>query len=390
MGSPPVLGAARREHCALQGRKRGVDVTWDRRSLYSFGEGDLAEYAARYDLVIFDHPFVGEAARAGYLLDLAPLILGGRDRRVRGRQRGRVLAILLDERPALGPAHRCRSPDGGLAPPIFWRPSALRCPIRSTTVLALAAAAACQGGSGWVFPPSPTDLLCTYISLVASDGEVPGSEAHRFVSPEASAAAMERLRAPRFRPAHPESRRWNPIACFDHMSSADDLGLRRPTPSTTSNYASLPERALRFGSPPRLRPGGPVHALLGGRRDRRERPRRPIPRRPFAYAAYLCAPGIPVRHLCAGRGGQPGQPPRLAGCGLQRGDGGLFCATRCQRCRPPTCARPQTGSFRCSARAPTGSMRWSSRVRRSATFLEWVNDGYARLAEPAASRAIAT
>ena len=45
--------------------ERGQEVRWDRRSLYSFGEGDLGSYAAKYDLVIYDHPFVGDIAANG-------------------------------------------------------------------------------------------------------------------------------------------------------------------------------------------------------------------------------------------------------------------------------------------------------------------------------------
>ena len=41
----------------------GEEVRWDRRSLYSFGEGDLGSYADKYDLVIYDHPFVGDISR---------------------------------------------------------------------------------------------------------------------------------------------------------------------------------------------------------------------------------------------------------------------------------------------------------------------------------------
>src|SRR5665647_2530255 len=34
--------------------EQGQEVRWDRRSLYSFGEGDLGNFAERYDLVIYD------------------------------------------------------------------------------------------------------------------------------------------------------------------------------------------------------------------------------------------------------------------------------------------------------------------------------------------------
>ena len=40
-----------------------VAIHWDRRSLYDFGEGRIEDVLRSYDLVIFDHPFVGDVAR---------------------------------------------------------------------------------------------------------------------------------------------------------------------------------------------------------------------------------------------------------------------------------------------------------------------------------------
>jgi multiple sugar transport system substrate-binding protein len=41
----------------------GLEIEWDRRSLYEFGEGAIDTVLAQYDLLVFDHPFVGEIAR---------------------------------------------------------------------------------------------------------------------------------------------------------------------------------------------------------------------------------------------------------------------------------------------------------------------------------------
>ena len=52
----------------------GVEIRWDRRSLYEFGEGRLDEAVKTHDLVVFDHPFVGEIARDGLLVPLDPYL----------------------------------------------------------------------------------------------------------------------------------------------------------------------------------------------------------------------------------------------------------------------------------------------------------------------------
>lgn len=51
-------------------RHPGVEINWDRRSLWAFGEGSLADVAEAYDLLVVDHPLMGWAATAGALLEL--------------------------------------------------------------------------------------------------------------------------------------------------------------------------------------------------------------------------------------------------------------------------------------------------------------------------------
>ncbi|TIT58775.1 MAG: ABC transporter substrate-binding protein, partial [Mesorhizobium sp.] len=41
----------------------GLEIEWDRRSLYEFGEGALGPVLGTYDLVVFDHPFIGDIAQ---------------------------------------------------------------------------------------------------------------------------------------------------------------------------------------------------------------------------------------------------------------------------------------------------------------------------------------
>ena len=48
-----------------------VHITWDSRSLFSFGEGSIESLASQYDLVLYDHPFVGQVAEEGLMIDLA-------------------------------------------------------------------------------------------------------------------------------------------------------------------------------------------------------------------------------------------------------------------------------------------------------------------------------
>lgn len=48
----------------------GATIVWEKRSLRAFGEQPLAEVAAHYDLLIIDHPFIGDAASSELLVPL--------------------------------------------------------------------------------------------------------------------------------------------------------------------------------------------------------------------------------------------------------------------------------------------------------------------------------
>ncbi|WP_306121011.1 extracellular solute-binding protein, partial [Roseitalea sp. MMSF_3504] len=48
----------------------GVTITWEKRSLQAFADRPIEEMAHTYDLMVIDHPHVGEVARNGLLMAL--------------------------------------------------------------------------------------------------------------------------------------------------------------------------------------------------------------------------------------------------------------------------------------------------------------------------------
>ncbi len=56
---------------AFADRNGGISFHWDARPLRDFESQPLEELAAKYDLIIIDHPHLGEAVREGLLVDLA-------------------------------------------------------------------------------------------------------------------------------------------------------------------------------------------------------------------------------------------------------------------------------------------------------------------------------
>ena len=76
----------------------GVSITWEKRSLQAFADRPIKDMASDYDLMVIDHPHVGEVARGGELLALDSL------------SHGKELLQLADR--SVGASHRSYEFDG--------------------------------------------------------------------------------------------------------------------------------------------------------------------------------------------------------------------------------------------------------------------------------------
>jgi multiple sugar transport system substrate-binding protein len=282
-------------------RLTGEDVRWDRRSLYSFGEGDLGTFAENYDLVIYDHPFVGDARQRGWLLDLNAFLTP--------RQKAHFAS---DE---VGASWRSYAYGGGIwglpidtaAQTAAWRADlldrhGLSVPKSLDDLPAFAKRAATFGLSiGW--PSVPTDLMCTLVSIAASSGFNAGHDEGGFLCLQAIEASVGRLKQ-LAGIAHPKSREWNPIRCLDHMAAHDDVAYV-PYLFNYVNYSSAgPAGAITFGAAPTIAKGLPARTLLGGA-GIGVSAKSANARAAFDYAMYLCSPGYQSGDYVT-FGGQPG------------------------------------------------------------------------------------
>ena len=76
---------------AVWHERTGVEVEWDKRSLQDFESFPVEELARAYDLIVIDHPHVGQITGEGCL---EPLDVPGRETELcgaRGRKRRRVV-----------------------------------------------------------------------------------------------------------------------------------------------------------------------------------------------------------------------------------------------------------------------------------------------------------
>jgi multiple sugar transport system substrate-binding protein len=240
----------------------GARIEWQRRSLARFGEEPLLQLAEQFDLLVIDHPFCGEAAESGCLLDLSGLLPQSFLERLR--------------RDSVGPSTESYWYGGALwalptdaaAQVACYRPDLLTRlemapPARHADVIALGKHARARG-LYLGLPLCPGDASCTLLSLLSNLGCRLGEQPD---SPELDAAttltALELLRELSSL-CHPSCTSWSPIQTFEAMIATDEI-VYVPYAFGYSNYA-------RRGRPKPLRfanlagPGSDARAgsLLGG------------------------------------------------------------------------------------------------------------------------------
>lgn len=231
--------------------RTGVRIDWERRSLQDFESFPVAELAARYDLIVIDHPHVGQITREGCL---APIDAGGGSDAV------------CDAVGASLPSYRF---DGQLwALPIdaaaqvqAWRPDRLAGPPADwAAVLELAA------GGGVLCPLRPPHNLMALFSLCGLAGHPAREQGAPLFDASAGAEAYERLRELAAR-LDPRSAEWDPIAVLEQLSAPDASALCAPLVYGYVSYArgDTPGVRLAFSDlAPLQRGGSPAGSALGG------------------------------------------------------------------------------------------------------------------------------
>lgn len=234
-------------------RQHGIRVEWDKRSLLDFGDAPIGELARHYDMLVIDHPHVGDAADQRALCALENLLpqdlLTNFVAEAVGPSgasylyRNRTWALPLDA------AHHVAAFRPDLldhAPPTTW-----------TGVLEFASRLA-RTNTPMALPLAPTDCICSFMTLCASQGSPPG-DGDRWVDPDVGIASLEWLREAASL-AYRQGRDWNPIQCLEHMARSDDIPYC-PITFAYVTYARNAKRhhALRYASIP-----GGHGALLGG------------------------------------------------------------------------------------------------------------------------------
>ncbi|MBP1884151.1 ABC transporter substrate-binding protein [Sinorhizobium mexicanum] len=233
----------------------GLDIQWEKQPLEGFESHPIADLCARYDLVVIDHPHVGEAV-AGDCLRSLESVFGEDTVRQLGadsigpslssyRYAGKHWALPLDAATQVM-ALRADHIEGGA--PKTW--DAVLDVSKRTGKVALSLA-------------GPHAAL-SFLSIAAAHGEPPAeADPDMLVSNEIGRAVYDLMSE--LASHSPRSvRDKNPISILGHMAHEADVILC-PLVYGYVNYAAPTEgHVVTFADAPRRTPGGRPGSTLGG------------------------------------------------------------------------------------------------------------------------------
>lgn len=271
--------------------RTSVEIAWDKRSLQDFESFPVEELARQYDMIVIDHPHVGQITAENCL---APLDGVGRDAELAALAAGSVghsfESYIYGER-------QWAFPIDAASQVMAWRADLLDQPPADW------AAVAALAREGRVVLPllAPHSLMCFY-TLAAAMGTPCATDRGDLIAPADGVAVIEQLLEVT---AHLERSNFamDPIAASEAMAQEDALVSVMPLGYGYVSYAleGFRPRRLSFGNIPLpghrgSALGGTGIAVSAYSQHRDEA---------IAYA-YWVASGDVQRGLYASSGGQPG------------------------------------------------------------------------------------
>ena len=295
-GTDPVVATGERFAA-----ERGIPVTWDVRSLQGFADASIPDLAQRYDLLVYDHPHIGEIVPTGSILALDGLLDD---------------AFIADQAAnSVGPSHASYEWDGHLWALAIdaaghvsaYRPDLLErlgagVPETWDDIWELDRVARPQG-MHVSLPMKAVDTLATWLTLAANAGVEPYADEERILPRDVGLEHLETLHR-LAEMSHPDAFAWNPILLLERMATADDV-VACPILFGYSNYSrpGFRDSLVQFRPVPSAGLG-PRGGVIGGaglgisaHTQQREAA--------IEYATYVASPEI-QRTLYVESGGQPG------------------------------------------------------------------------------------
>jgi multiple sugar transport system substrate-binding protein len=293
---------------------KGVEIVWEKRSLQDFETFPVEELARNFDMIVIDHPHVGQITKEGCLL---PLDVPGREAELKALAEGSVGQSF--------PSYNWQSrqwafPLDAATQVQAWRPDLMDNPATSWgEVLRLARA-------GKVLLPlrSPHSLMCFY-TLVANAG-TPCTVEGELISVEDGVKAFEQLREIALL-VKPECFGMDPIAVFEEMVLPGSSIACSPLIYGYVNYAmsGFRDRLIRFADIPAGAAGVAGSALGGTGIAVSAFSKHPEAAIDFAY---WIANGDVQKGLYAASNGQPGHADAWEDDIVNSSTSDFYCETR--------------------------------------------------------------
>ncbi|KAA0971910.1 extracellular solute-binding protein [Aureimonas fodinaquatilis] len=234
--------------------KTGIEVVWEKRSLQDFESFPVDELAKAYDLIVIDHPHVGQVTQENCLL---PLDVAGRE----------------GERAALSKATVGQSYDSYL-----WQGRQWAFPIDAATqVQAYRPDLLAQAPTRWqevmelaregkvLLPLREPHALMTFYTLAANIGTPCSTEQGDLIAPDAGAKVYNLLQD---LVAHldPACFAMDPIDASEEMANAESQSACIPYTYGYVSYAweGFRPKRIGFANIPAVGENGPVGGALGG------------------------------------------------------------------------------------------------------------------------------
>jgi multiple sugar transport system substrate-binding protein len=293
---------------------KGVEIEWEKRSLQDFETFPVEELARNFDMIVIDHPHVGQITKEGCLL---PLDVPGREAELKALADGSVGQSF----PSYNwQGHQWAFPLDAATQVQAWRPDLIEKPATSWgEVLELARA-------GKVLLPlrSPHSLMCFY-TLAANNGSACATEGE-LISIEDGVKAFEQLREIAAL-VKPECFAMDPIAVFEEMAKPDSGIACTPLIYGYVNYAmpGFRDRLIRFADIPAGAKGVAGSALGGTGIAVSAFTKHPQAAIDFAY---WVASGAVQKGLYAESNGQPGHAEAWEDEGVNAATSGFYRDTR--------------------------------------------------------------
>jgi len=238
---------------AIFKKERGIEIEWDKRSLQDFESYPVEDLARAYDLIVIDHPHVGQITKEGCL---EPLDIEGREAEYEAMAKASV---------------------GGSFPSYNWHGRQWGFPIDAATQVQVYREDLADPAESWddvlelaeqggvLLTLRPPHVLMTFYTLCANLATPCATSGEILIDPKKGARAFDMM-AELAALVDPACFDMDPIAVFERMAAEDSTVACCPFIYGYVNYAIAGFRpnVLTFTDIPEAGILGPAGSALGG------------------------------------------------------------------------------------------------------------------------------